>query len=501
MRHIGFLFSGLLLSALVSACAPMSDSESEADETEDVGTTRQAITFSGLKVDAVAPGAVLKTAEHCLVPASLLSSYPVGQQVRLTRTVTSGTPSVTVNHLALCTVKGTSSTNRVQMTSGGLTERLGATAGETSVTAVTMSTLTDGGRVSTSTSTIADTYDDDLSQDIKEYSKVASFGAKVVYLAPHGRIEKQTAEQVAHIRGQRGSSAFWTVGLHTTAGTIARHLHITSNDISPVSFPGLAPFMDDPMRYAVSFHGFDDDADHNRDDDGDGDSTDDDFPFGDDVLVGGRETLSFRHGVSEIINDALAGTGFTARHDLAGPVYSKYSGDDLPNVVNRAAEGQRGLQLEQSLSLRDHATAAEGVADAVMSVYDCVSDAADTSVTGTGTVQSDGTSYLDTRLCPRFIAQYNVPTNIGLVSVNAGKPASCTPGRVHVDVYRLRTSDGAGTWERIGGGFRNYDASCTPENETGFEPATGIATPANVRVVVKSLTAAGAADVASVTLN
>jgi len=232
----------------------------------------------------------------------------------------------------------------------------------------------------------------------------------------------------------------------------------------------------------VSFHGFDD-ADE---------------PFEDDVLVGGQETTSFRKGVAEMINDALAGTGFIARHDLSDDVYRPFRGAHDNNFVNRVALGKRGLQLEQSKSLRDDPAAANLVADAVKSVYDCMVDASDDSRTTTGTFGSGGTAYTGGSKCPRFVMQLHLATNIGPVAVDAGKPAGCAPGRAHVDVYQLRSD---GTWERKGGGFRTYDAACAVTNEPGYEPVSGIATPTNLRVVVQSLDAAGAADVASVTVN
>lgn len=490
MRKSRFEITCLSLSLLVPACVPVADSEGEvegAEGVEEVAEAAQAVLVSGLTAEA-STASSLTSREHCLVPQSVYDVVGADNQVQLTRTVGS------VTHLALCTVKGkTTSSTKVQLQQNGLNDRLGA-AGQSSLTGVTVSTLAHN-RVTSAASSVHSSYAT-ITQEIKEFSKRPAM-AKVVYMAPHARIEAGTGEQVEHIEALPGVEAFWTVGLHTSAGAIARHLHITSSEISKVSFPGLATFVDAQLDYAVSFHGFDDDEDRNTDNDGDGDATDDDFPFPEDVLVGGSEDLSFRRGVAELISEALQGTGFTARHDLSPAVYAPYRGIDSNNVVNRAAMEDNGLQLEQSLSLRSHATAPLLVAEAVKTVYDCISDAEDEYLVGPGTLQSAGTSYLNTRLCPRFIAQFYIPSNIGPVHADGGKPAGCSPGRVHVDVYTL---DLDGSWTRRGGGFRTYDAACVGTDEPGFEVPPPIGTPANVRVVVRSLTDAGAPDVATATV-
>ena len=493
MRKSGFEMTCLLLSFLVPACVPVADSEGEAGGDEEVAEAGQAVVASGLTAE-VSTLSALATKEHCLVPQSVYDVVGVGNQVRLERTVGS------VTHLSLCTVKGKSPSpsTKLLMRQTGLDERLGA-AGSASISGVKLSTLGNFLSVTTLAPTVRATYDDDpvegLSQDIREFS-TRPFMSHVVYMAPHGRIEAKTAEQVDHLKGLPGFQAYWAVGLHTTAGTIAKHLHITSNDISKVSFPGLATFVNNPMTYAVSFHGFDDDPDRVRDDDGDGIKNDDDFPFPEDVLVGGNEDLSFRRGVAELIAEALEGTGFTARHDLSPAMYSPYRGAHDQNVVNRAALPDNGLQLEQSLSLRRHPTAPLLVAEAVKTIYNCLADVSDEYRSGTGTLESAGTSYLDTRVCPRFIAQFNLPSNIGPVAVTGGKPAGCSPGRVRVDVYTL---DSDGSWTRVGGGFRTYAEGCVATDEPGFA-VPSIPTPSNVRVVVRSLTAAGEPDVAAATV-
>lgn len=480
MRHTGLFCPGLFLSLLAAACAPQDDSEGDLEE---VGTHQQAVVFTGQGVEQNLPDSNttgddenLKTAEHCLMPASLIDDFPVGRQVRLARY----SPRDELTHMGLCTVVGQSLTSHVQMTATGMQERVGAGSSQSLVSGVTVSTTT-GASVTNAASSIAGTHGG-FTQDIREYS-LRETGAQVVFMAPHGRIEAKTGPQVDHLFDDRtpGRDAFWAVGLHTDAEDDDDHLHITSGEISELSFPGLATFVNNRMRYAVSFHGFDDAG----------------VGFSEDVLVGGNEAPAFRKGLAEIIGDALSTTGFTARHDLSLTAYAKYRGTQTSNFVNRSALGGRGVQIEQSLSLRGNAAAPDDVAEAVKSVYDCLLDAADGQRVGTGTLASSGSTYTGGSKCPRFVAEYDLTASTGVVSVNAGKPASCAAGRVHVDVYRLRTD---ATWERVGGGFRDYDASCGVTDDDEYDTPAGIAAPATLRVVVKSVTATGTPDVASVSV-
>lgn len=467
MRISSLLCATVVLSSLVAACAPATDSFLPDDD-EEVISEEQGITFTGRT--AGINDAALDDDEHCLMPADLIDDFPAGRQVRLTRTAGA------VTHLALCTVVGQSANGRVEMTTGGLLDRLGASG---TVTGVTVATLGSGAGVANAQSTIPATYSG-FSQDVREFSDRPA-GAAVVYAAPHGRIEKMTGEQVNRIFTNRttGRDAFWAAGYHTSAGAIFAHLHITSSDISEASFPGLATFASSPVRHAVSFHGFSSGS------------------IPEHVLVGGLETALFREGVADIVNDALAGTGFTARHDLSPSAYKDYRGNSAGNFVNRIAVGGRGLQIEQALTLRNDTTAANKVADAVKSVYDCLLDTRDLQASGKGIYGSGGTGYTAGK-CPRFIAQVQITSNIGTVGVSAGKPIGCSAGKAHVDVYRQRADS---TWERLGGGFRTYGAGCSVSNDAGYDEVSGVPTPATLRVVVKSSTSAGAADTAFVQVN
>jgi phage replication-related protein YjqB (UPF0714/DUF867 family) len=464
MRTTGFLYPGVLLSLVVSACAPVSDSTDPALD-ERVASSQGPVTFTGRT--AQINDVDLDDDEHCLMPADLIDDFPVNRQVRLSRTDGS------VTHLALCTVVGESTTANVQMTTGGLSERLGASV---TVSGVTVATLGAGASVAAPQATMPAAYSG-FTQDVREFSDRPA-GALVAYTAPHGRIEKQTGEQANRILTNRtaGREAFWVAGYHTSAGSIFSHLHITSSEISEVSFGGLGTFITTPIRYAVSFHGFNEPT------------------ISEAVLVGGLETASFRKGVAEILNADLAGTGFVARHDLSPSAYAEFRGQSPDNFVNRMAVGGRGLQLEQSLALRNDAVVANAVADSVKSVYDCLLDTADTSATTGGTFNSGGTGYTAGK-CRRFITQVQIGSNVGNVTVDAGKASGCSAGTAHVDVYRLRADS---TWERLGGGSRTYGAFCSVTNDPGYDPVAGVPTPATLRVEVKSSTQLDSPDTASV---
>jgi phage replication-related protein YjqB (UPF0714/DUF867 family) len=127
-------------------------------------------------------------------------------------------------------------------------------------------------------------------------------------------------------------------------GGAFRHWHITSTDLHEASFPKLARVIGRRFRFAVAFHGFDDDdVDH-------------------DVLLGGIAPDGLKLEVKSAIEAAVP----SLKVHIAEPD-EKYGGDSKRNVVNRLAAGGAAIQIEQKPHVRvDHGRA---VADAVARVY------------------------------------------------------------------------------------------------------------------------------------
>jgi phage replication-related protein YjqB (UPF0714/DUF867 family) len=168
-----------------------------------------------------------------------------------------------------------------------------------------------------------------------------------IVIAPHGgEIERRTDDQAVcvlaglHDRAVSG----WLCRGFSVGGGAFRHWHITSTDLHEASFPKLARVIGRRFRFAVAFHGFDDDdVDH-------------------DVLLGGIAPDGLKLEVKSAIEAAVP----SLKVHIAEPD-EKYGGDSKRNVVNRLAAGGAAIQIEQKPHVRvDHGRA---VADAVARVY------------------------------------------------------------------------------------------------------------------------------------
>ena len=174
---------------------------------------------------------------------------------------------------------------------------------------------------------------------------------KVAVIAPHGGgIERETDSQVELLAGDtRLQVDTWIC--RGKGVQQFRRLHITSDDLSEQSFPGFHALLDRPHRLAVSFHGFDA-ATSPRDN------------RALDVIVGGQFDLGERYDVAELIRRSLP-------RDPAFEVFvatecgDPHAGLSPKNAVNRLSP-YRGLQIEQSLRLRQHPAAPSVVAGAVI---------------------------------------------------------------------------------------------------------------------------------------
>lgn len=170
--------------------------------------------------------------------------------------------------------------------------------------------------------------------------------ANVAVIAPHGgSIERATgaqAEQVASDGPFRADS--WIC--RGPGGGAFRRWHITSDDLSEASFPGLRALLNTPHDFAVSFHGFSDIDDV-------------------DVIVGGLLDDEVRCALRDELERTLTAVlGRPAVVLLATSTDDPHPGQTPGNVVNRLAR-LGGLQIEQGLALRSTPDAPGVVAEVV----------------------------------------------------------------------------------------------------------------------------------------
>jgi hypothetical protein len=183
-------------------------------------------------------------------------------------------------------------------------------------------------------------------------------GNTLAVVTPHGGdIELNTYPQGEYVRrhvGEDGTPASsWFCRGNLPGKDDFERLHITSNDLSSRSFPGLRRmFGAAPYGFAVSFHGFGEaDAEPPR------------------VVVGGECVNDFKRKLRTAIRQLDPGFDVVLildahttnpRTDPAGPEFEQYlqfagSGDD--NVINRLASKRRNnarnsVQFEQNLQAR-----------------------------------------------------------------------------------------------------------------------------------------------------
>ncbi|MCG8424327.1 MAG: poly-gamma-glutamate hydrolase family protein [Proteobacteria bacterium] len=398
--------------------------------------------------------------EHCRLPAPHGAALQ-NQQVRIER------PS---SHTGLCTVTGNSTTTNAQMNATGLTRRLGWSGGV--VTGVTVrDTYCNQGQsgcegVAKPVSSISQTYSIPSGPAVNQFTHSPS-SSQVAYTAPHGAIELKTAEQVELIFNADVSrrNSYWTVGYKRAGGSGSNfnHYHITSTEISELSFSGLDDLLGlNNLDYAVSFHGC-------------SGSCPTTSPFIGSVNIGGAIEDSFRIGVAELIAEALPGN-----IDVTAFPPSAIDGDDPDNYVNRLATGGRGLQVEQSSTARSNHH--DEIAEQVKEAFDCLIDSPDNiaGVFDDGDhdpvnfgVLSSGTLYTAGE-CNGYLVNLSFEGAEGRQDLELhgdvrGSEPCPTDVRIHNDFYRQRTD---GTWQRIGGGWRtriqNSRGVCQTINDADY---------------------------------
>jgi phage replication-related protein YjqB (UPF0714/DUF867 family) len=174
--------------------------------------------------------------------------------------------------------------------------------------------------------------------------------SELIAIAPHGGdIELHTdqqAERVASRLAAKAISSWRCKGWHAKGAL--DHWHITSTDINEASFPLLNSIISRGFRYAVAFHGFDNEPG---------------------ILIGGTAPAALKREIRDAIAGATASSSFEVR--IADPDEG-FGGNDQRNIVNRLTARdqngiQNGIQIEQSLPARSGHWPA--IADAVAEVY------------------------------------------------------------------------------------------------------------------------------------
>ncbi|WP_437525486.1 hypothetical protein WME79_38670 [Sorangium sp. So ce726] len=275
--------------------------------------------------------------------------------------------------------------------------------------------------------------------------------AGVVYAVAHPT-ERGAFDQVKLIHeSDTARNGVWAAAINgnpQSGATVS--YHITSTQISPLSFPGMNTFITNPLPYSVSFHASSDSSCNNNTH----------------VRVGGRMEGVFRQGMAEIVRDELASvvSGLNVRWSQGCE-----PGNGLDNFVNKMARRSRGVQIEQRFSaIGSFPDRRDAVARAVKSVYDCLLDAPDVLSESPGNPASPTTfladsadaSYANGSVCPRFIAEVDIVNAAG-GHTHSIRPTVCQAGdQVHVDYYWYNAPEVA--YERLGGGDITYDAACTP---------------------------------------
>lgn len=171
--------------------------------------------------------------------------------------------------------------------------------------------------------------------------------ASLVACAPHGgMIENYTDEQAERVASQlaaKNVSSWRCKGWKSGGGAFDRW-HITSTEISRLSFPLLDSIGDRGFQYAVSFHG----------------------QGASGILIGGGGPAGVKDAIKTAIEAVVAGSGIDVT--VAQPD-DLYSGDNPANLVNwLTANGSGGVQIEQEYAARRDFGIA--IADAVAGVFD-----------------------------------------------------------------------------------------------------------------------------------
>jgi hypothetical protein len=472
-----FLLLGIAAPLCMTAAVGCTPEPGQEEGESSVETSRQSLSLTGQQFVV---NSTIGSREHCRVPSSLLTAgnFMPDRQVKIDRgTVLRG----------LCTVESTASTSGVfEMNSEGFTNRVylsGDPSDSSTGFTVTVSNQYGSGpgpHIAEPATSLTDANTNSAGK-VKEYT-VRALGSQVAYTVPHP-FEKYTFEQAELIHNADPvRNAVWALGINNNvSGTLNRY-HITSTEISPASFPGLADFVRNNITNAVSFHG-EQSCDTSE------------------VRVGGAIEDAFRQGVAEIIREKLNNSALRV-HWKSGICFDGSASD---NFVNAMSIDGRGLQLEQdSVQILNNSTRRNQVATATKSVFDCLIDGADNSPTSTPStpwsVSSGTAAYATSGACERYIAEIEVPNVPGGHTLSAGASTCVNGHTAHVDYYLW---DAMGYWERIGGGNISYvnSGTCsaqlsTETDYTYIQPTSvgvGSTGTTRLRAVIRASDASGTA--------
>lgn len=277
----------------------------------------------------VAVSQALKTQDldkwGCSVSAAIGAQAPIGSQIRIRRN-SSEFAAYTVTE-----IRPGDASNAVRMSSAGR-QRLG-TSNTFSATLLPV----------TASATLSDSQAKDAGE-FTEWLRDSKSNQGLVAIAPHGgAIETRTDLQAKRVGELLSGVSTWSCKGYKPGGGTYDRWHITSTDIDPVSFPGLAKIAKRGFAYSVSFHGM-------------GASG---------ILIGGGGPLELKQQLRSAILAAFGNTPVSIKIASKG---DKLSGMSSRNVTNwLTAGGDGGIQLEQSYEVRTQHWAK--VASAVAQVY------------------------------------------------------------------------------------------------------------------------------------
>jgi phage replication-related protein YjqB (UPF0714/DUF867 family) len=169
----------------------------------------------------------------------------------------------------------------------------------------------------------------------------------LIALAPHGGgMEEKTDRQAQRVAEQLRDLdvAFWVCKGWDEDGDAWNRWHISSHDLHEASFPLLQSVMAERrFERAVAFHGYTPAAGEP------------------DVAIGGLATPEMRTLMKRAIEGLSLGLQVSMEPN------KELAGIDPRNIVNRLAQRQQGVQIEQSFSARKAHWRA--IADAVAAAY------------------------------------------------------------------------------------------------------------------------------------
>ncbi|MEA5409593.1 poly-gamma-glutamate hydrolase family protein [Haloarculaceae archaeon H-GB2-1] len=140
--------------------------------------------------------------------------------------------------------------------------------------------------------------------------------------APHaGAIESNTAQAAGIVRKRLGPEHASAYMVHGFGEEAFSRFHITTSEMAPESYPGVATIADRDFTHCITFHVWN----------------------GDEILIGGLADTEFRKRLADRVADATNGK----RKVVTDHSQGKYMASTETNLVNRlTADGASGIQIE-----------------------------------------------------------------------------------------------------------------------------------------------------------